>query len=369
MQAKTSAKVDDVYRVLEARIGDQTWGLGCQIPTEVELASEFGCSRATVGKALARLVHEGLVERKTRSGTRVIRSTAASTGVQGVQLDAFAFVYPSDQHDGIRRIAQGFQEAAHAVQRRVIMLSTGTDFRKEGEIVGRLDEFDVQGVVVYPVLPKPEDRLYFAQMLHACNFPVVLADTSLPGFSGHSVIADGFHAGWTTTQHLLKRGLKKIGFLSNYAWKASVRETYLGYRQALEVADISLDANWVQLDDGIQPAFEHPLSVGSLFVKKFLQNAIDQGLEGVLCADDFLALVCLDAARELGISVPDQFKVVGVSDYAISAQSSPALTTYHVPFEEIGRQSFHVLNSLISGGKLPTSEVPVRGHLVVRKSG
>lgn len=53
------------------RIQIGIWPQGCLLPTEVELAAEFGCVRATVNRALRELADNGVVERKRKSGTRV----------------------------------------------------------------------------------------------------------------------------------------------------------------------------------------------------------------------------------------------------------------------------------------------------------
>ncbi len=365
MRTEPVSKSDFVYDALVERIRDGVWPVDGQIPSEIEIASEFNTSRSTIGKAVARLVHEGMVARKRRAGTRVIRNSPGGNG-RSVELDAFAFICPSEQHEGIRRIAQGFQEAAHLAQRRVVLMTTGPDFRKEGEIIGRLDEFDVKAAAVYPVLPELQDRLHFEQMLLRCRFPVVLT-LGLPGVGFPTVIADGFHAGSTMTRHLLGQGLKRIGFLSNYSWVTSTRESYLGYRQAMEDAGISIQQGWVLLDPGLKANFEDPLSEGKLFTKQYLDGAGD--LEAVVCSDDFTALVCMTSAREMGIRVPEQFKVAGIADYALSAQSDPPLTTYHVPFEEIGRQSFQMLSHLLEGETTADREIQLRGTLVARKSG
>jgi DNA-binding LacI/PurR family transcriptional regulator len=137
----------------------------------------------------------------------------------------------------------------------------------------------------------------------------------------------------------------------------------------MEEADISIRPSWVALDPDIQLNFEHPLSEGGGFIGQFLQSAVEEGLEGVVCGGDFLALVCLALAKEMGISVPDQIKVVGIKDYSISAQGDLPLTTYHVPFEEIGRQSFQMLNCLSRGEKPAEREIQLRGGLVARRSG
>ncbi len=58
---------DEVIR----RIQNGVWPQGSLLPTEVELALEFGCARATVNRALRELAENGVVDRKRKSGTRV----------------------------------------------------------------------------------------------------------------------------------------------------------------------------------------------------------------------------------------------------------------------------------------------------------
>lgn len=57
----------EVLRRIHARI----WAPGAMIPNEAELATELGCARATVNRALRNLSEEGLLERRRKAGTRV----------------------------------------------------------------------------------------------------------------------------------------------------------------------------------------------------------------------------------------------------------------------------------------------------------
>lgn len=56
---------------IEARIASGAWPPGYRIPFEHELVIEYGCARATVGKALAALVQAGLIERRRKAGSFV----------------------------------------------------------------------------------------------------------------------------------------------------------------------------------------------------------------------------------------------------------------------------------------------------------
>ena len=61
----------DIKEEVKARIENRVWPQGSLLPTEMELAEEFGCARATVNRALRELAEQGLVDRKRKSGTRV----------------------------------------------------------------------------------------------------------------------------------------------------------------------------------------------------------------------------------------------------------------------------------------------------------
>ena len=56
---------------IETRIHLGEWLPGHRLPTELELQAQYGCARATVGKALSALASAGLVERRKKAGTFV----------------------------------------------------------------------------------------------------------------------------------------------------------------------------------------------------------------------------------------------------------------------------------------------------------
>jgi GntR family transcriptional regulator, arabinose operon transcriptional repressor len=361
----SSNKLDYVFQQLEKKIISGELKVGDQMLTENELAAYFNCSRGTVSKAVGRLVHEGLVERRTKVGTRVIRNSTTRTSPLSLKLDASALIFPGEQHEGIWRIERGFQGAAREAKRRVIMLTTGTDFRKEAEIIGRLSEFDVKGAVIYPVLADPADQVYFVQMISASRFPVVMVELNIAGFGRPAVVADGLHAGYTVTKHLLDQGLKKIGFLTNYAWVPFMRDRYQGYRQAMLEAGLVENSSHVLLEPSMRPSFEDPLAEPTRMAREFIRDHRD--LEGIVCGNDWLAHGCLVAAVEAGISVPKEMKIIGIDDFR-SLPHSDRLTTYHIPYEEMGREAFWTLETCFQGLTPAIVERQMRGYLVVRDS-
>ncbi|MCC6007429.1 MAG: UTRA domain-containing protein [Rhodobacteraceae bacterium] len=57
-----------------SRLRSGAWAPGELIPNEAALATEFGCARATVNRALRDLAEAGYLERRRKAGTRVVRN-------------------------------------------------------------------------------------------------------------------------------------------------------------------------------------------------------------------------------------------------------------------------------------------------------
>jgi DNA-binding LacI/PurR family transcriptional regulator len=366
MRVASASKVETTYRIFVERISMGTWPVGESLPTEHALALELGCGRNTVSQAITRLVHEGLVERRRRVGSRVIRKTLRSQRPT-VELDAFAFIYPGERQEGLWRTVKGFQEASQKAGRRVVTLTMGTDYKKEIELVSRLAEFDVKAAAIYPLIPSPGIQTRLSTLLVESAFPIVLVDLNLPGLGLPSVAVDNFHAGYAMTRHLLGSGLSRVGFLANYSWVSSVAERYRGYRWALEEAGKQAVPDLVLLEPEMHLNYEDPVREPTLLAHQYLERT--SGADGVVCANDFLARGLICAAQALGLRVPEDLKVTGVDDLAIPSPGEIPLTTYHVPFEDMGRRVFEILDVLLQGKAIPELETRVRGEVMLRGTG
>lgn len=64
---------EEVLRRIHAR----EWRPGALIPSETDLAREFGCARTTVNRALRSLAESGLLDRRRKAGTRIAAQPVA----------------------------------------------------------------------------------------------------------------------------------------------------------------------------------------------------------------------------------------------------------------------------------------------------
>ena len=69
---------DTILNDIEGRILSGEWPPGARIPFEYELSAQYSCSRMTVNKALTQLSRSGLIERRRRAGSFVMRVPSRS---------------------------------------------------------------------------------------------------------------------------------------------------------------------------------------------------------------------------------------------------------------------------------------------------
>jgi LacI family transcriptional regulator, repressor for deo operon, udp, cdd, tsx, nupC, and nupG len=95
---------------------------------------------------------------------------------------------------------------------------------------------------------------------------------------------------------------------------------------------------------------------------------IEQGVTGMICASDVLALGSIRAARRLGLEVPRDVSVVGFDDSALMTCTDPPLTTVRQPIEAMGQAAVDLLVNQIEGTDVQPDELLFEPELVVRGS-
>lgn len=84
-------------------------------------------------------------------------------------------------------------------------------------------------------------------------------------------------------------------------------------------------------------------------------------IDGVFAGDDTLAVLVLNLAREKGIQIPKDMKVIGVDGAEQTLSMVPELTTVQQPIEAIARVTVQTLIDQIEGKEVEShTDLPVR---------
>lgn len=76
----------------------------------------------------------------------------------------------------------------------------------------------------------------------------------------------------------------------------------------------------------------------------------------------------LEAARQDGLSVPDDLAVMSFDDTLVAAMACPPLSAVRRPFEELGREATRVLLDLAQGRQPASPRIELATELVLRTS-
>lgn len=192
------------------------------------------------------------------------------------------------------------------------------------------------GLLMISLIP-PDDEV---ERLRAVRQPCVLVDAPHPGLP--CVVVDDVRGGELGAAHLIELGHRRIGFIGDKSLDsfrfASSSDRTRGYERALARAGIELRPEYVR--EGTQTHHVARSTAIDLLRLPHRPTAI-------FAASDQQALGVLEAARILGVRVPEELSVVGFDDIEIAAHVG--LTTVRQPLFESGRRGAELLLQMLAG--------------------
>jgi LacI family repressor for deo operon, udp, cdd, tsx, nupC, and nupG len=228
----------------------------------------------------------------------------------------------------------------------------------EDEYVEMLLDRQVSGIVFVSGLhaDTAADHDRYRKLL-ARPLPIVLVNGYVAGVDAPFVSCDDSEAGELAVSHLVALGHRRIGLISGPRRFMPVQRKLAGYRSAMKRLVGDVDEDLISL---------------SLFGVEGGQAAaarlLDQGVTGIVCGSDLMALGAIRAVRQRGLSVPGDVSVVGYDDSPLIAFTDPPLTTVRQPVIAMAVAAVRALIDEIHGQAAPRSEYVFRPELVVRAS-
>jgi LacI family transcriptional regulator len=173
------------------------------------------------------------------------------------------------------------------------------------------------------------------------TLPVVLLGR--PDVAGcDSVRAENLENATVLTSHLLAHGRAHLVFVGDPDSSPDVAERYAGFRAAHVASDVAIR----------RPPLRVPLveGAGVQVAEEILRRRVK--LDGLVCANDELALAIIRRLQDSGVRVPEDLAVVGWDDVPAARYISPGLTTPALVMRLCGTGSAH---ARLTRGKLQGS--------------
>jgi LacI family xylobiose transport system transcriptional regulator len=253
-------------------------------------------------------------------------------------------------------LLRGVEQVTRENQMSLIVTQSGDRHTPAPDWIGGVVRRHPVGVVLMlSDLPAEQKR-----QLRSRNIPFVLVDPAgEPASDVPSIGSANWSGGLLATQHLISLGHRDIGVVAGPEDVLCARARVSGFRSAMETAGLPVR------EDLIVPGNFH------------IDSGLDGGLQmlsgpnpptAIFATNDLQALGVYEAARTLGITVPDDLSVVGFDDVQFSAWAGPPLTTIHNPLTEMAEEATRLVIRLRNERQFDNLRHDLATSLVVRKS-
>lgn len=212
------------------------------------------------------------------------------------------------------------------------------------------------GLLIMSLIPGDEHAERFLN----AGVPTVLVDADHPSFT--RVLIDDLDGGYQATHHLIELGHRRIGMISDFLEETpfnyrSVFNRYEGYKRALKDAGISYCPEYfLQCDVNKDDARDTAVKLLSLPNRP----------TAIFAYSDTHAFGTLQAAQQLGISVPDQLSIIGYDDIELSEYLH--LTTMRQRLFDAGAQGARFLLDMISDEPDEIKKMVLPAKLIERRT-
>lgn len=351
-----------LYQQLAEQIRDQVASgelpVGGRLPPQRDLAVQHGVSLMTVKQAMTGLVREGILYSRVGRGTFVARRPHPSGRRSGL---LFGFVLRDLESPYFSLIAHAAQQAADALGVGLLFSSSSHSLDREEEQIQRFLQLGVDGLIIASM-----SRTYRlnanVQRLSDEGHPFVMVSFT-EGDHVPFIGTDLERTGFLATEHLIRSGHQRIGYISDRRHSGPGDLRKRGYARALEQYgttplpqfefEYPYDGEWNDYRSGY--------AVGERIA------SLPDRPDAMFVFNDLGALGLQDALVDRGLRVPEDVAVVGVDDIRQSARARVPLTTVRQPTDRIGALAVQSLAERIGGAPTEPRRF-LEPELIVRAS-
>jgi len=237
-----------------------------------------------------------------------------------------------------------------------LLFASGAEFNNNlKEAVSFLRRRQVDGLIISYGISRESD----IELLRRLEIPMVTVNTRIP-HEIPSVMPDNREGGYRAAMHLLERGARSPAMIAGPQDRIASREREEGFFQALEEAGVAFSAAQVLYHGDFSPAS------GAAGLQELIRLNAD--IDGIFCANDFMAAGAMNMATRLGMAVPERMRILGFDNRDFTAFWPIPISTFAQPLDDMGHVSAELLFGLIGGKEPESKDIKLKSTLIQRQS-
>jgi LacI family transcriptional regulator len=305
-------------------------------------------NKSHVGKKLRERVEEA-IQRLNYRPNLVARSLAKQ------RTHTIGMIVSDIANPFFPMVVRGAEDAAQRQGYNLLLCNSDDTLEKEETQIELLLSKRVDGILLTKAAGDLRPAL--RQMIKQVNVPFVLVMRTYPKLTKDAIVSDDYQGAYDAVSHLARAGCKRIGLISGPLKISNAIARQQGFRDALQSQGLPLEKNlMIEGDYRIESGFRagHAL--------------LSHRPDGIYVANHLMTIGLLQAAEEMGLKCPDDFKLVSFDDYPWLGVFHPKLTTVELPKHQLGSEAVELLVRRI-GGSLEKAVVrKLQPELRIRES-
>ncbi len=326
-----------------------------------DIAQQLGFSVSTVSRALK---DHPDISIKTREAVKELakilgyKPNRIALNLKNSKTNTIGLIIPEVEHNFFSSIINGIEEVAYENNYYVMVFQSSESYMREMLNVQALATNRVDGVLV-SYSKETQNFSHFKQLIEY-EIPLVFFDRVVTDLHADTVVSDDFHGAYNAVEHLIKKGCRNIALYSSPRHMRISKDRHDGYKKALEDNGMKYSTDLIYSCD----TYEDAMKISKSILKK--QDRPD----GVFAVNDMTAIGVIKTAKGLGISIPEELKVVGFENCRSAIVIDPELTTVDQFGYELGKQAANLLLKRINTNdyNYKTENIVVKPKLIVRGS-
>jgi LacI family transcriptional regulator len=250
---------------------------------------------------------------------------------------------------------RGIEDALAQQDFSVILANTDDQPAREQRRLDMLRGRQVDGLIL--ATARRHDPAIAA--LAASGFPFVMVNRHTDVLHAGAVVPDDYNGAIDAVEHLIAFGHRRIAHIAGSDGISTGHKRRLGYAEALRRHGLHLDPSLV-----VTGSYRE---AGGYEAMRTLL-ALPQPPTAVFAVNDLAAAGALRAMQEAGLEAPRDISIVGFNDLPMVAQTTPRLTTLHVPRHGMGVAAAERLLDALGGKAAEPELTAMPVELICRES-
>ncbi len=303
--------------------------------TIYDVAKESNVSLATVSRVINGVE---IVRADTRDRVQAAieklgyKPNAIAQGLALKKTTIIGLVIPEASFTYTGQIINGLLDVAK-IYKYNIMLHTVTEGISEiKDVVENIIKSRVDGVVIY------SDKLQDAELstLTKYEIPIVVIGNKAAEEKISSVFVNIEEAIRETVDSYLDKGIDDIVIVEDRKNPNSIRKMVSGASTAFEAHGKKFNG-LLKIPSEYRSSYE--------FLRRYLKDH-RHGL--VLTNRDSQAMACINAAKEIGIDIPNEMEIICLIDTKYNSMIRPQLSSFFIPSYDLGAVAMRIITKMLN---------------------